>query len=148
MRAVCQVVKCAKLTADGKETASIGRGLLVYIGFCSDDNEQSIQKALKKISSLRVFGDNNGKLNLSLLDISGQMLIVSNFTLYGDVSRGNRPSYINSMGFEAANSLFEYSKAYLKDLGINLCSGVFGADMQIRSVADGPVNIIVDSEDL
>ena len=68
--------------------------------------------------------------------------------MYGDVSRGNRPSYINSMGFEAANSLFEYSKAYLKDIGINLCSGVFGADMQIESVADGPVNIIVDSEDL
>ncbi len=148
MRAVCQRVKNAELFVDAKSVSAIDKGFLVYIGFCDDDTEQSIQKALKKICGLRVFDDAEDKLNLSLSDVSGQMLLVSNFTLYGDCSRGFRPSFIKSAKFDYAKKLYDYSLKFISESGIDVKPCVFGGDMSINSVADGPINIIIDSEDL
>lgn len=148
MKAVCQVVKCAALSESGKEISKIGRGLLVYIGFSESDTENGILKALNKICGLRVFADDNGKLNLSLSDIEGQMLLVSNFTLYADLSRGFRPSFVKSAKFDKAYALYEFCLDYISKAGIDVKPGVFGGDMIIQSSADGPVNIIADSEEL
>jgi len=148
MRAVCQRVKNAELFVDAKSVSAIDKGFLVYIGFCDDDTEQSIQKALKKICGLRVFDDAEDKLNLSLSDVSGQLLLVSNFTLYGDCSRGFRPSFIKSAKFDYAKKLYDYSLKFIGESGIDVKPCVFGGDMSINSVADGPINIIIDSEDL
>ncbi len=148
MRAVCQRVKNAILYVDNKEISKIEHGFLIYIGFGESDTTESIQKALKKICGLRVFDDTDGKLNLSISDIKGQMLLVSNFTLYADCSRGFRPSFIKSAKFDYANELYKFSLDYIADHGIDVKPCVFGGDMQINSVADGPINIIIDSEDL
>ena len=148
MRAVCQRVKNAELFVDGKSVSAIDKGFLVYIGFCDDDTELSIQKALKKICGLRVFDDSDDKLNLSLSDVGGQILLVSNFTLYADCSRGFRPSFIKSAKFDYAKKLYDYSLKFISDNGLSVKPCVFGGDMSINSVADGPINIIIDSEDL
>ncbi len=148
MRAVCQRVKGATLYVDNKVISKISNGFLVYIGFSEDDTTDSIRKALKKVCGLRVFDDSEGKLNLSLSDIGGQMLLVSNFTLYADCSRGFRPSFIKSAKFDYANELYEFSFDFISDFGIDVKPCVFGGDMKIDSVADGPINIIIDSEDL
>lgn len=148
MRAVCQRVKNAKLYVNEQLISEIDKGFLVYIGFCDDDNEQSLAKPLKKLCGLRVFDDSDDKLNLSLTDVSGQMLLVSNFTLYGDLSRGFRPSFIKSAKFDYAKKLYDFSLKFIKDQGIDVKPCVFGGDMSIVSTADGPINIIVDSEDL
>ncbi len=148
MRAVCQRVKNAELFVDGKSISAIDKGFLVYIGFCDDDTEQSIQKGLKKICGLRVFDDSDDKLNLALSDVGGQLLLVSNFTLYADCSRGFRPSFIKSAKFDYAKSLYDYSLKFISEYGIDVKPCVFGGDMSINSVADGPINIIIDSEDL
>ena len=148
MRAVSQIVKNATLYESGNFISSIESGFLVYIGFSNDDTKESIEKALNKLCGLRVFHDSNGKLNLSLTDIGGQMLLVSNFTLYGDCSRGYRPSFVNSAKFEPAKELYEYALKYISERGIDVKPCVFGGDMQIESVADGPINIIIDSEDI
>ena len=148
MRAVCQRVKKATLYVNQELISDINDGFLVYIGFSTEDTKESIVKALTKISGLRVFDDSEGKLNLSLADVGGQMLLVSNFTLYADCSRGYRPSFINSAKFDNANSLYQYSLDFIKSKGIDVKPCVFGGDMIIDSVADGPINIIIDSEDL
>lgn len=148
MRAVCQRVKNATLFVNEKEISKIEKGFLVYIGFCEGDTKDSIQKGLKKAAGLRVFDDSEGKLNLSLADVGGQMLVVSNFTLYGDCSRGFRPSFVKSAKFDYANELYRFSLEYISALGIDVKPCVFGGDMQIESVADGPINILIDTEDL
>lgn len=148
MRAVCQRVKNAELYESGKLISSIGQGLLVYAGFSVDDSPESIKRALDKIAGLRIFDDSDGKLNLSLSAIDGGMMFVSNFTLYGDCSRGYRPSFVRSAGFEAASKLYDGAVEYLRSKGVKVVTGVFGGDMTINSSADGPVNIIVDGEDL
>ena len=148
MRAVCQRVLDATLYVDGNLISKIDNGFLVYIGFSVDDTPEKINKALNKLSGLRVFDDTEGKLNLSLSDINGQMLLVSNFTLYADCSRGFRPSFINSARFDDAQKLYTYSLDYIKSKGIDVKPCVFGGDMKIISTADGPINIIIDSEDI
>ena len=148
MRAVCTVVRSAKLVVDGNLISEIGKGLLVFCGFAEDDTEKSIEKALHKIAGLRVMDDADGKLNRSLKDVGGEMLFVSNFTLYGDVSRGFRPSFIKSMKYDAACTLYKYASDRLKEMGVSVKCGVFGGDMKIEAHYDGPINIIVDSEDL
>lgn len=146
MKAICQRVEHAALFEGGREVSRINQGFLVYAAFSADDDENSVHRALDKIAGLRIFDDENDKLNLSLKDVGGEILFVSNFTLYGDCSRGFRPSFIKSAGFEAASKLYEYSLGYLKSKGIPVKQGVFGGDMTIESAADGPVNIIVDGE--
>ncbi len=148
MRAVCQRVNDAVLYESGNEISGIGQGLLVYVGFSDCDNEQTVEKALKKLCGLRVFSDGEGKLNLSLGDIGGQMLFVSNFTLYGECSRGYRPSFIKSAKFEPAKRLYDFSLDYIRRRGVEVKPCVFGGDMEIKSTASGPVNIIIDSEEL
>ena len=148
MRAVCQRVKDAVLYVDGKEISKIEKGFLVYIGFCETDTKESIEKPLKKVCGLRVFDDSNDKLNLSLSDVGGEILLVSNFTLYADCSRGFRPSFIKSAKFDYANELYKYSFDYILQSGIKAKPCVFGGNMQIESIADGPINILIDSEDL
>ena len=148
MRAVTQIVKKATLYESGNLISHIEDGFLVYIGFCDEDTKESIIKPLTKLCGLRVFHDSNGKLNLSLKDIGGQMLLVSNFTLYADCSRGYRPSFVKSAKFEPAKELYDFAIKYIGEQGIDVKPCVFGGDMQIDSLADGPINIIIDSEDL
>ncbi len=148
MRAICQRVKQAVLYESGNVISSIEIGLLVYIGFSDNDNEQNIQKALNKLCGLRIFSDSEDKLNLSLTDISGKILLVSNFTLYADCSRGYRPSFIKSAKYDKASHLYDYALNYISEKGINVKPCIFGGDMTIDSVADGPINIIIDSEEL
>lgn len=148
MRAVCQRVKKATLFVEDKKISEIAKGFLVYIGFFEEDTTESIQKSLKKVCGLRVFDDCDGKLNLALSDVGGEILLVSNFTLYGDCSRGFRPSFVKSAKFDYANELYKFSLNFIAEAGISVKPCVFGGDMQIESVADGPINIIIDSEDL
>lgn len=148
MRAICQVVENAVLFENNREISAIDRGLIVYAGFCNHDTNENLPKALNKICGLRVFNDNAGKLNLSLADIGGQMLFVSNFTLYADCSRGFRPSFIKSAKYDEANALYKFSLEYIRNKKIDVKPGVFGGDMVIQSSAAGPINIIIDSEDL
>ncbi len=149
MRAICTVVKNASLRVDGEVISEIGKGLLVFCGFSEQDNKENIEKALKKVAGLRVMDDPDGKLNCSLADVGGEMLFVSNFTLYGDVRKGFRPSFIESMKYEPAEELYQYALARLRDeYGVRVKGGVFGGDMKIEALHDGPINIIIDSEDL
>ena len=148
MRAICSVVSRGELKVDGQLISKIGRGLLVFCGFSVRDNEASIEKALRKIAGLRVMDDPQGKLNCSLADVEGEMLFVSNFTLYGDVKKGFRPSFIESMAYEPAEALYEYALNRLRELGVRVQGGVFGGDMKIEALHDGPINIIIDSEAL
>lgn len=149
MRAICSVVKEACLRVDGNVISKINKGLLVFCGFSAQDNSETIEKALKKIAGLRVMDDPEGKLNCSLADINGEMLFVSNFTLYGDVRKGFRPSFTESMKYEPAEELYQYALNRLKEeYGVRVQGGVFGGDMKIEALHDGPINIIIDSEDL
>ena len=149
MRAICSVVKNACLCVDGQEISKIGNGMLVFCGFSAKDNKENIQKALKKLAGLRVMDDPDGKLNCSLADVGGEMLFVSNFTLYGDVHKGFRPSFVESMKYDEAEVLYQYALEQLENVyGVNVQGGVFGGDMKIEALHDGPINIIIDSEDL
>ncbi len=148
MRAICTVVKNACLRVDGKIVSEIGRGMLVFCGFSERDNRESVEKALKKVAGLRVMDDSEGKLNCSLADVGGEMLFVSNFTLYGDVRKGFRPSFTESMKYEPAEALYQYALNRIAELGVTVKGGVFGGDMKIEALHDGPINIIIDSEAL
>lgn len=146
MRAICSVVKNATLKVDGELISEIGHGMVVFCGFSADDTIESIEKALKKVAGLRVMSDPDGKLNCSLADVGGEMLFISNFTLYGDVHKGFRPSFEKSMKFEPAQNLYDYALNRLKEFGVRVQGGVFGGDMKIEALHDGPINIIIDSE--
>jgi D-tyrosyl-tRNA(Tyr) deacylase len=148
MRAICTVVQQATLRVDEEVISKIGKGMVVFCGFSESDNEQNIEKALKKVAGLRVMDDPEGKLNCSLADVDGEMLFVSNFTLYGDVHKGFRPSFERSMKFEPAKELYEYALNRLSEMGVRVQGGVFGGDMKIEALHDGPINIIIDSEAL
>lgn len=147
MRCVVQVCKHARCIIDEKEYSSINRGYLIFVGFTYGDNEEIMHKMIDKILSLRLFLDENGKTNLSLGDLKGEVMCISQFTLYGDVKKGRRPSFTSSLNKEVASSLYDKTIAYLKEK-INTAQGVFGADMKIELVNDGPFTLIIDSEDL
>ncbi len=148
MRAICSVVKNATLRVEGEVISSINKGMLVFCGFSENDSEESIEKALKKVAGLRVMDDAEGKLNCSLADVGGEMLFISNFTLYGDVKKGFRPSFTSGMKYEPAENLYAYALNRLKEMGVSVQGGVFGGDMKIEALHDGPINIIIDSEAL
>ena len=148
MKAVVQRVLRADLKVDGKLISEINKGLVVFMGVGQGDEEGDIIKLAAKISKLRIFEDANGKMNLSIKDIGGQILLVSQFTLYGDCSHGNRPSFIMAEKPERANSLYEQMKYLLEKENIPIQTGVFGADMKIDALNDGPVTIILDSKEL
>jgi D-aminoacyl-tRNA deacylase len=146
MRAVVQRVSEASVLVEGSVSGQIGRGLLIFLGIRYDDTEATAEQLATKISKLRIFPDSEGKMNLTLRDISGEMLIVSQFTLYGDTRKGNRPSYVEAAKPEMALMLYECFMANCRSKGFPVATGVFQAHMEVRLVNDGPVTILCDSE--
>ncbi len=148
MKAVIQRVKYANVKIDNNVAGECKQGFMILLGVCQGDTKQEADKLIKKIPVLRVFEDENGKMNLSCLDIDGEMLVVSQFTLCADCSHGRRPSFTNSAPPQEANELYEYFVEQLKLAGVKRVeTGEFGADMQVELVNDGPVTIILDSKD-
>ena len=149
MKFLIQVVKKAKVDVDDVTIGSIDRGFLVFVGVCDADRRETADKMIKKCVNLRIFEDENGKTNLSINDIGGSMLVISQFTLYADCRKGNRPSFIKAGDPEHANELYEYILSELKiTYGIKTESGSFGADMQVSLINDGPFTVMLDSSEL
>ena len=148
MKFVIQRVKETSVSVDGQTIGQIEKGLLVLIGIAKDDNEQIADKLIRKLIGLRIFEDENGKTNLSLTDVNGQLLLVSQFTLYADCKKGNRPSFINAGAPEQANALYEYIIQSCRQSISVVETGSFGADMKVSLINDGPFTIILDSDTL
>lgn len=148
MRAVIQRVSEASVTVDGQVIGAIGPGLAVLVGFCETDGDEEIAWMARKIAGLRVFADDQGKMNLSVSEVSGQVLIVPNFTLYGDVARGRRPSFTRAADPQDAEPAFERFGNRLEAEGVQVQSGQFGEHMHVGLVNDGPVTLILDAEEL
>lgn len=147
MKAIIQRVNNASVTVDNEIVGSIKKGFLVLLGVFSDDTRKEAELLAKKTADLRVFCDENDKMNLSALDIGGEVLVVSNFTLCADVKKGNRPSFVNAMSPQTANELYEYYCECLKSVGISRVEkGMFGADMTVNMEGNGPVTITLDTE--
>ena len=147
MRVVLQRVKHASVHVDGRETGSIGQGFLILLGVSDEDDETIADKMADKICRLRIFEDENGKTNRSLQDVGGEILVVSQFTLYAQTKKGNRPSYIRAARPETAIPLYErFVESVERAMGHRIETGVFGADMQVELVNDGPVTIWIDSK--
>lgn len=143
MRAVVQRVLNAELKVEGKLISKIGRGLVVFFGVKNGDVPADADKIVKKISALRIFEDENGKMNLSVGDVGGEVLFVSQFTLYGDASHGNRPSFTEAARPETAKPIYDYAAEKLRSFGVPVSTGIFGADMKILQENDGPVTILL-----
>jgi D-tyrosyl-tRNA(Tyr) deacylase len=147
MRVLVQRVSEASVTVDGQVMGQIGRGLVLFAGFKHGDTQESAGQLGGKIARLRIFPDHEGKMNLSLQDIGGAMLIVSQFTLYADARRGTRPSYSQAARPEVAEELYRYFVEACRGLGMPVATGVFQAHMQVHLTNDGPVTIMCDSDD-
>ena len=145
MKAVVQRVKKTTLKVDGTLVSEIPFGLTVFLGIKSGDTEKQASYLAKKIAALRIFEDENGKMNLSVKDVKGEVLLVSQFTLYGDASHGNRPSFTLAERPERAQPLYEYAVNELRAQGVTVKTGVFGADMKIEQYNDGPVTRLLES---
>ena len=148
MRLVIQRVSHASVTVDGKITGKIGKGFLVLLGAGSEDTEEIAEKMADKMLRLRIFADENDKTNLSVTDVKGELLIVSQFTLYADCRKGNRPSFIKAGDPAKANELYEHFKEYCKKTIPVVESGIFGADMKVELCNDGPFTIVLDSDEI
>ena len=147
MRAVIQRVAHASVTINGEKTAAIGKGYLVLLGCENADTEEDIQWLSKKICNLRVFDDENGVMNKSVLDVEGEILVVSQFTLWASYKKGNRPSYLRAGSHEVTVPLYERFLAVLSEqLGKPVAAGVFGAEMKVELLNDGPVTICMDTK--
>jgi D-tyrosyl-tRNA(Tyr) deacylase len=146
MRALIQRVSEASVTVDGVVSGKIGKGLLVFLGIRFDDNEARAEQLAGKIVQMRLFADSEGKMNRSLEDIAGEMLVVSQFTLYGDMRKGRRPSYAEAARPEEAFALYQYFVEKVRSKGFPVETGRFQAHMEVRLVNDGPVTIWCDSE--
>src|SRR2546421_8910710 len=146
MRAVIQRVDHANVTVNGKTIGQIGAGLLVLLGVSKSDHESEADYLIDKIIGLRIFEDADGKMNRNVVEISGSVLMVSQFTLYGDVRRGTRPSFDEAARPEAAKRLYEYAVKRVRDAGLRCETGEFQAMMKVSLVNDGPVTILLDSE--
>ena len=148
MRIVVQNVINANVSINNKIVGKISRGFCLLVGFTHDDNEQITKKMAEKLVSLRVFEDENHKTNLSLKDVGGQILSISQFTLYGSVKDGRRPSFVNAMAPDEASALYDYFNKCLEELGYHVEKGVFGADMKVNILNDGPFTTLLDSKEL
>lgn len=147
MRALIQRVKHADVVIDGRVNGEIGPGLLVLLGVHITDTQEDIDWLVKKVSQLRVFDDENGIMNRSVMDVDGEVLVVSQFTLYASTKKGNRPSYINAAPPEAAVPLYEaFVESMSTAIGKRVPTGVFGADMKVSLLNDGPVTIMIDTK--
>ena len=145
MRAVVQRVASSRVTVDERVTGEVKKGLLVLLGVTHDDTSKDVDYMVDKVTNLRIFEDENGKMNLSLKDIKGEILAVSQFTLYGDARKGRRPSFSDAARPEIANPLYEEFVQKVKDLNINVGTGKFGAHMMVDLTNDGPVTILLES---
>lgn len=148
MRVILQRVKYASVTVDNQLINKIDEGFLLLVGVKVNEKKEDVEKIARKISGLRIFEDENHKLNRALKDVNGEILSISQFTLYADLKKGNRPSFVDAAGREEAIKFYEYFNELLKMNGINVKTGVFGADMKIELLNDGPVTIILDSENM
>lgn len=146
MRGVLQRVKNASVTVDGKFVSSIENGILILIGVTDTDTETDASYIAEKTVNARIFEDNDGKMNLSLLDIGGEVLAVSQFTLYGDARKGRRPSFIRAAKGEISEPLYELTCKKMEEMGVKVQKGIFGADMKVQLVNDGPVTILLESD--
>lgn len=148
MRFVIQVVDESSVRVNGETVGSIGKGFMVLIGVGKDDNEQIADKMIKKMTGLRIFKDENGKTNLSLSDVGGELLLISQFTLYADCRHGNRPNFLNAGTPDEAERLYEYIIGKTRELGYKVETGVFGEHMDVSLINNGPFTIILDSDDM
>lgn len=144
MKAVIQRVLDANLKVDGKLISEIGKGYVIFLGVQKGDTTENADYFIKKIPPLRIFEDENGKINKSIVDVGGEILLVSQFTLFADTSHGNRPSFLEAELPEPANELYEYVCKGIASTGIVVKKGVFGADMKIQQVNDGPFTVIIE----
>lgn len=148
MRFVVQRVKHASVTVDGEVIGKIGKGFLVFIGVSRDDTKEVADKLIKKLIGLRIFEDSEGKTNLSLEAVDGELLLVSQFTLYADCKKGYRPSFINAGAPDMANEMYEYIISECRKSVKKVETGSFGADMKVELLNDGPFTILLDDEDM
>jgi D-tyrosyl-tRNA(Tyr) deacylase len=148
MKVVIQRVRRAAVTVDGETVASVGRGLLALVGVAEGDGQEEALRLARKCAELRIFADAEGKFNLSLLDVGGEALVVSQFTLLADVRRGRRPSFAAAAAPESAEPLVEAFTQAMREAGVPTQTGRFGAKMSVELVNDGPVTIVLDSEEL
>ena len=148
MKFVIQRVKNASCTVDNQVIGEIQQGFCVFIGVSNEDNTEIADKMIKKLIGMRIFEDENGKTNLSLADVNGSLLLISQFTLYADCKKGNRPSFTNAGNPDLANNLYEYIIKKCKEQLSNVQTGSFGADMKISLLHDGPFTIVLDSKEL
>ena len=148
MRAVLTRVKSASVTIDNEVVGSIGQGFLILLGVGPEDTEKECRSLAEKALSLRIFEDENGKMNRGLEDVNGQVLVVSQFTLYGNCRKGRRPSFTEAAGPELGNALYEKFLQICAELGYPPQHGRFGADMKVESINDGPVTLIMDTDQL
>ena len=148
MRAVLTRVKSASVVIDGKVNGKIGQGFLILLGIGPEDTERECKYLAEKALGLRIFTDENDKMNLGLADVGGEVLVVSQYTLYGNCRKGRRPSFVGAAGPELGNELYEKFLAICEELGYPPQHGQFGADMQVESINDGPVTLILDTDQL
>lgn len=146
MKIVLQRVTEAKVTIDGKINGQIGKGYVLLLGVADTDTKEIADKMIEKISRLRIFEDENGKTNLSIDQVEGEVLVISQFTLYADCKKGNRPSFIGAGAPDFANEMYEYVLTRCRELFKNTQSGIFGADMKVSLTNDGPFTIVLDSD--
>ena len=147
MKVLLQRSKNSQVTINGKVNGSIENGYVCLVGFTNGDTKELIDKMVKKIINLRVFEDENEKMNLSILDVNGNILSISQFTLYADVTKGNRPSFVNAMKPDEASNLYDYFNKKLNEF-VHVETGIFGSDMKVLIYNDGPVTIMLDSDKL
>lgn len=148
MKLVIQRVKHASCTIDNQVTGKCEKGYMILVGIGLDDDKTIVEKLAVKVSKLRIFDDENGKMNLSIFDVEGTILSISQFTLYADASKGNRPSFTNALSGDKAKELYLYFNECLRNLNLHVEEGIFGADMKIDLLNDGPVTIILDSKEI
>ncbi len=148
MKFVIQRVTHAEVSVEGQITGKIDTGFLVLIGITHTDTKEIADKMIKKLIGMRIFSDSEGKTNLSLENVGGGLLLISQFTLYADCKKGNRPSFVNAAGADMANSLYEYIIAECKKSVPHVQCGIFGADMKVSLLNDGPFTIVLDSNEL
>lgn len=148
MRLLIQVADGARVEVDGAEVGAIGRGYVVFVGVCDSDTEEMADKMLAKLLKLRILPDSDGKTNLSITDTSGELLIVSQFTLYADATHGNRPNFLRAGSPRHAEEIYDYFTAQAKESGLKVATGEFGADMRVSLTNDGPFTIFLDSDEI
>jgi D-aminoacyl-tRNA deacylase len=146
MRAVIQRVSRARVVVDERSIGSVGKGVLVLVGVSPNDGDGEVRWLADKVANLRIFNDEDGKMNRSLLEVDGAALVISQFTLYGDARKGRRPSFVHAAAGPDAERLYREVARALESLGITIATGEFGADMQVELINDGPVTILLDSD--